>query len=745
MAIEMSQFNKIDRKTFIKTVGTAIFGSAFGSWRAVAKTHLNPSSISIGHITDTFFADSDDPKKSGRLYPGWLYGHAFALADDLMRRFMENSSGPVDMVVHSGNLLRSGRTDQAAAALDWLNLQKVPIRLTLGESDSSPLGLNTKEFISKFSSFGFNGEKGYYSYNMRGFHFIHLVSPVEKQLEQQDWIRENLAENKNVPSILIIHNPLEKDILNELFGEYDQVLVVLSGGTFSNNAAFEAGLLSLSTCSPVIYPCGARIIKIDISRGKALISSEFFQTRRLELVEKSFHQLHSRKNIKKLGHIKTRRFFTNLHKKTIEPVGYETNPALAPRLGSDSSIVLALLADTHICLDKYVFGEVVTQNKETPSEYEISGHFIEKGSRAIYNDILEQISQGVHRVEFYDEVFNKNPQSETNFLETPVDALLLNGDLTEHSMFDEAEVVLEGLNRLPDNLRQSTFVTPGNHDLYRGDFIEKDSASSRKPFADFFSGYVSPKGSTYYTVQLADWLTLIVLDSVIPTASSLGMLQDQIDWLEYQIEKRKKQFIIVACHHPIYPVSQVPRVMSTYLKIRSHFTPKVTSARTQVQELFARNNNVKLVLSGHYHGTCTDQYRKRNPQGEMYDDFFTTHIQVPCTIEYPNGYRILKISRSKNIVSMNYVTAYTRLANLRTQSSQAKLFSVMGADIKVPRKYKGARNSLDDQSNILRTFDRINPIDMADMNIRGYKDGTTNNGRGNSGKNNIHGKIEFTI
>jgi len=662
-----------------------------------------------------------------------------------MGRFQEDSLGPVDLVVHSGNLLRSARPDRALAAFNWLNSQKVPIRLTLGKRDSRPLGLSSEEFISKFSAFGFINGKGYYSYNVNGFHFVHLENPVEKDLEQQDWVHEDIAGHKNVPSILIIHGPLHEDTLSKLSATYDQVLLVLNGGTYTNNAAFNAGLLTLSTSSPVIYPCGARIIKIDISRGKFSISSEFLQTRRLELVEESFHQLHSRKHIKRLGQRKGRHFFTDLGTKVIAPVRYETNPALVPRLGSDSSVVIALVADTHVCLDKYIFGEVVTQHKESLSEYENSGHFLEKGSKAIYNDILEQISQGRHRVEFYDEVFNKNPQSEVNFFEAPVDALLLNGDLSEHGMFDESKVILDGLSRLPDKLRQSTFVTPGNHDLFRGDFIKKDSASSRKPFADFYKGYVSPGGSTYYTVQLADWLTLIVLDSVIPTAGSLGMIQDQIDWLEDQITRRKKQTVIVACHHPIYPVSQVPRAMNTYLRIRSHFTPKVTSARIQVQELFARNNNVKLLLSGHFHGTCTDQYRKINPEGRISDDPFTTHIQIPCTIEYPNGYRVIKVSRSKKSVCIDYVTAYTRLADLRTQSSLALLFKLMGADIKAPKKYENTRNSLYDRDNILRLFDKVNPIDLADLNVRGYKDGTVNNGRGNSGKNNINGKIEFTI
>ena len=740
----MNKFNKIDRKTFIASAGTAVFGAAFVSRRSVA-ANLNPASISIGHITDTFFGASDDPKKSGRRHPGWLYGHAFALADDLVGRFAEDPLGPADLLVHGGNLLRSGKPEQAVAALEWLNSQKTPVRPTLGNKDVSPLGLDEKDFISTFSAHGFMGGKAYYSYDMGGFHFIHLGSPVDKNREQLDWIRDDLAGHKNVPTIAVVPGPSSDDTLRGMFAGHDQVVVALRGGTLENDASFEAGPLTLTTCSPAIYPCGARMVKVDVSGGMVSIFSRFLQTRRLELVEKSFHQLHSRKNIKKLGRIKGRPLVAHPARKAVETLGYATNPSLAPVIGSDSNITLAVLADTHLCLDKYIFGEKVTQHTESIAEYEQSGHFIEKGSKAIYDDILDQVATGVHRVEFYDEVFDKNPQSEVNFLEAPVDALLLNGDMSEHGMLDESEIVREGLDRLPEKLRRATFVTPGNHDLFRGDFIEKDSASGKKPFTDFYKGYMSPKGSTYYTVQLAEWLTLVVLDSTIPTKASLGMNQDQIDWLEDQLARREKQAVIVACHHPIYHISQVPKAMSTYLNIRSHFTPKVTSARAQLHALFKKHNNLKLAISGHYHGTCTDQYRKTNPKGAMPDDSATTHIQVPCTVEYPNGYRFFKFSRSKNTARIEYVTAYTRRADLRAKSSRALIFKMMGADIKTPRKYENTLNLLNERRNVLRTFDRVNPMDLMEMNIRGYKDGTANRGRGNSGKNNINGIIEFSI
>lgn len=742
----MSNFNKVDRKTFIKSMGAAVFGAAFGSWRAVAAANLDAASISIGYITDTFFSEADDPEKSDRLHPGRLSNRAFAMADDMIAQFQDASSGPVDLIIHGGNMLRSGKRDEAQAALSWLKSQKTPIHPTLSKDDSTASGLDRQEFKSVFSAFNFADGKGYYSYNASGFHFIHLDCPVDKNIEQQKWLVENLSKHENAPTILIVHDPLGKEMLSGLSAAHRNVLAALSAG-LDNSADFDSGILSLSTCSPVIYPCGARIVKIDVSQGQITITSKFIQSRRLELVEESFHRLHGRaaEKINRLGAFKARRFEADSEKKLIVPAVYKTAPAIAPRIGSDSSVVIALVSDTHLCKDKYLTGAKITQYQEKDSESEMTGHFLEEGGKAIFEDILAQIAQGSHRVEFFDEIFEKNPKSENNFIDAPVDALLLTGDLSEHGMRDESQVVLDGLDALPDRIRQSTFVTPGNHDLFRGDFIEKDSSGSRKPFADFYKDYLAPDGSTYYSVQLAEWLSLIVLDSVIPTESSMSLIQDQIDWLEDQIAARKNQAVIVACHHPIYALSQVPRLMAAYLKARSHDTHKLSAARIQLQELFAKNSNVKLVLSGHSHGTVVDRHRKTKPLGSLPDDAFTTHIQIPCTVEYPNGYRLIKVSRSKNTVHIDYITAYTRLASLRAKSARAKIFSILGTDIKTPKNYRAVRNSIDAAENIARIEDKINSMDLMDLNVRGYKDGTTNNGLGNSGKRNINDKIEVTI
>jgi hypothetical protein len=189
----------------------------------------------------------------------------------------------------------------------------------------------------------------------------------------------------------------------------------------------------------------------------------------------------------------------------------------------------------------------------------------------------------------------------------------------------------------------------------------------------------------------------------------------------------------------------VPPAMNAYLHSSSHFTYKRSAARLQLHDIFARHNNVKMAISGHYHGVEVDQYKKLKAAGNAADDAFTTHVQVPCTVEYPCGYRLFKLSRSGGRATIEYISAYTRKSALRDESREAPIFKYMGTKVRVPHNYQGTLERLREQDTILGHAAMLDPYDLIDLNVRGFKDGTARAGKGNTGKPNINGKIEVTI
>jgi 3',5'-cyclic AMP phosphodiesterase CpdA len=597
-----------------------------------------------------------------------------------------------------------------------------------------------------------------FSLQKSGINFIHLdftgspgrLTEKDKQLE---WLSQELDKHPSSPAVLVTHpnlidvkkgkglNARDQKALIDIIKNNRQVIIVLCGQALANRAAFlpDTDALCLVTASPVMYPCGARLVDLSVDKGGVVnIESKFLQTRRLELVEKSFHQASPPRLINNLGEREDRSFMAFPDSRKIKPVKHTLNPNLAPWWSDEDSLCLAVVSDTHVCLDKFV-------PEDSAGEYDLIGHFTEEGSRAIYSDVLDQVSTGRHRVEFYDDLFSRDPGSDAHYLDQRVDALLVTGDLTEHGKPEEVDVFKGLLKELPAGLREKTLLAVGNHDMWAKEYSPKGTASSRDLISKPYNGYGITYGKTNYVVELTDWLSLIVLDTVIPSLSGLGMIQDQIDWLEDQIEALRDKAVIVASHHPLYHLTLVPPLMYQYLRMRSHFTPPRSAARTQVQEIFARHNNVKAAICGHYHGVSVDQYKKLKGNGEAADDPFTTHILVPCTIEYPCGYRLLKISRSGGQGTIEFITAYTRHSDLRTQSYKAPLYKLLGTKVKPPKKYEGAITRLKKEDNILGHAARLNGYDLADLNVRGFKDGSANRGGGNTGKPNINGKVVFTI
>jgi hypothetical protein len=102
------------------------------------------------------------------------------------------------------------------------------------------------------------------------------------------------------------------------------------------------------------------------------------------------------------------------------------------------------------------------------------------------------------------------------------------------------------------------------------------------------------------------------------------------------------------------------------------------------------------------------------------------------------------VRRNGDAITMDYVTAYTRLHELRDESRRAPIFRYLGTNPREPRGYEGAMAELAKEQNVWADLIKADPYDLGKLNVRGFKDGAANLGRGNTGKPNINGKIEVT-
>jgi len=734
--------NKHDRRAFLKTTaaGAAAFACTFP-----LRASLSRASIRMGHITDTRFLESDDPEKSGRLHPGWLFGDAYRLAGNLVKS-MNSADPPASIIVHTGNVFRTTLFRKSVQA---------PSRWDRWAAES---GARVEAVASGFDKHAAR------AIEVSGIKIVlldtgegtpaNMPSRLADRERQLEWLEAELASSAGTPTVIALNPPpmdmgagstlvrADMDALQDMMRQSPQVVLVLCGKILANRAGFAPGgnALVLATSSPAFYPCGGRLVDLEVGKESVTIRSSFVQSRLLTLVEKSYHQCLPGSLDDNLGSRADRGLAARAGR--IRPLHHFVNPSLAPVWDSRDSITLAVLSDTHITLNEFMS----QQSRET---YQLIGHFIEDGSKAILTDILEQVARGRHRTEFYDDIFAKDPEHPGNYTEKKVDAVLVTGDLTEHGKRKEAKAFADILAGLPERLREKTMVAFGNHDRYAGDFSPRGPRSSNRKVAEFYSDYL-PKNSdrhehTTYAVRLCEWAALIVLDTSIPSLTPLGLIQDRIDWLEDQLAERKDQAVIVACHHPLYHLTTVPPLMMAYLRMQEHFTPKRSAARNQLHRLFSEHPNVKAVLTGHYHGVVVDRFRKNKTAGSLPDDAYTTHIQVPCTIEYPSAYRLVTLSRHGDRATLDYSLAYTRLFELRAESAAAPIYRYLGTKARPSLKYRRAMDYASRQDNFFGDLARLDGYDLVDLNVRGFKDGTAFLGKGKGGKYNIADMIEFSI
>lgn len=108
----------------------------------------------------------------------------------------------------------------------------------------------------------------------------------------------------------------------------------------------------------------------------------------------------------------------------------------------------------------------------------------------------------------------------------------------------------------------------GNHDREETNVMEKFGV--QRPY--------------YYYVDKGNWRIVVLDSSEIDPAGTGGVDDKQLEWLKNILQTDKKT--IIAMHHPVYSESE-PNVVQDIYKV--------------FKETIEKTENVKYVLSGHYH------------------------------------------------------------------------------------------------------------------------------------------------
>lgn len=240
------------RKEFLQLTTTIIGGITLSSF-----TNLNRQlqSIKIGLITDLHYADRTPPTGNTRFYNESL--------NKLSECVNVMNHQKVDFLIQLGDFKDQDEVPHEETTLKYLSKIENefsrfngPFFHVLGNHDHD--SISKQQFLEAVSNWGFEEALNYYSFNMNGFHFIVLdanytSAGVEYNrgnfdwkdtyvpTKQIEWLKKDLNEYNNKPTIVFIHQRLD-DIhdnkshfvknaqsIREIFVKSGNVVLVLQG------------------------------------------------------------------------------------------------------------------------------------------------------------------------------------------------------------------------------------------------------------------------------------------------------------------------------------------------------------------------------------------------------------------------------------------------------------------------------------------------------------------------------------
>ncbi len=220
----------------------------------------------------------------------------------------------------------------------------------------------------------------------------------------------------------------------------------------------------------------------------------------------------------------------------------------------------------------------------------------------------------------------------------PYDFVMFTGDLVNKPKSSELLKFISHASLL----NCPWYAINGNHD------IAIDGPLTKNEFRNILNSHnrFMSNSELYYSFSPKKGYRVICLDSIIDykLTSNGEIHKKQLDWLKEQLDKYRKDVIILCTHVPIeepYP--------SANHKLNND---------DELKKLLGNYTNPIIVLQGHYH--CVRAKQKDN----------IIYISSPSLVTFPNAFRVININSNKK---RTLVDVFLKETNLKDVQSRSKL------------------------------------------------------------------------
>ncbi len=259
-------------------------------------------------------------------------------------------------------------------------------------------------------------------------------------------------------------------------------------------------------------------------------------------------------------------------------------------------------------------------------------HFLEHGANTTYK------MTGESPALLDDAVEQINEQSDLDFV-------MVTGDLIDKSFEKELRAVLPHMEKL----NTPWYFAFGNHDRCVGGYLNTlvYMEMLRNSNPDF--KFKKP----YYAFSPKKNFKVIVLDNIITDEiTSNGYIDEtQFKWLKKELDSSKNDVVLLFMHVPVIEPFASP----------SH---KLRNAAA-VKALIESYKNPIGVFQGHYHAAKVTQHDN------------VLYVSSPALVSYPNAFRIVTVTNTKDKVTFDLDWKETRLKNIQKTAKMLVFGSII--------------------------------------------------------------------
>lgn len=223
-----------------------------------------------------------------------------------------------------------------------------------------------------------------------------------------------------------------------------------------------------------------------------------------------------------------------------------------------------------------------------------------------------------------------------------LDFVFVTGDMTDRS---KEPMIMEFISKM-NKLKYPWYSAFGNHDISIGGEINK------KKYVSILKKHNKNYkfDNSYYSFTPKKGFRVIAMDAIIDNMITANgkVPQEQLEWLDKELAKSQKngEIPLIFLHNPLHEPF-------------SSFHHKILNS-DEFDAVLHKYSMPMAIFSGHYHST------------KIFKEGNILHVSTPSLVSYPNAFRIVTVTDTKDKVIFSFVFKET---NLKELQKKAKLLT----------------------------------------------------------------------